>query len=455
MKPEPSVPAKTSRLQRAAAAWPGEPAGPGTSVSVIRPEPAPGRRRLPPRRRRAHVRREAAGRAPITQLWQADTLLNLPANLPVPLESLTERERRALHRLPPGAVEHDGMNLIRRARPTLTVTFALVSVQHWRTGLAAAGEYAPYCRRAMLLAAAPAEEEALLDASLYDIGVGLADWTGVRELMAPGPHKRLLVNAAHWTFTEQVLRPAPGRKGGMNEQQDPAESTLTSIATEAIDNASAADDRLADWIGRTPSPASEARMRQLAHQAPRLVADALRRSGRAQAYGDKDVRAALTDLPAAALAAIRAITRHIAGEADAADGTIDAFVAPRGVQGLWDVGAAGLRLLTEELRDQRKDPRQDEGSEDVIWFEATKRRIDTLFLVLDDCVARSPSLPSPDRWLFIAADPGSWRQVAIEHLDEFHQAGLLNPTDQPYQSPFGRPPPTTSSWSSSATRGRG
>jgi hypothetical protein len=141
----------------------------------------------------------------------------------------------------------------------------------------------------------------------------------------------------------------------MNNQQGLAESTLTSIATEAIDSPRGADERLADWIGRTPSPAGEDRMRQLAHLAPRLIADALQRAGRAKSYGDVDAREALTDVPAAELTAIRAVTRHLAGEADIADDIIDAFVAPRGVQGLWDVGAAGLRLLTEELRDQRDD----------------------------------------------------------------------------------------------------
>jgi hypothetical protein len=147
----------------------------------------------------------------------------------------------------------------------------------------------------------------------------------------------------------------------MNDQQDLVESTLTSIATAAIDNPSVADERLADWIGCTPNHAGEARMRQLAHHAPRLVADALQRAGRAQSYGGDDVRQALGDLPAAELAAFRAVTRHIAGEADAADGIIDAFVAPRGMQGLWDVGTAGLRLFTEELRDQGKyQPRPDE-----------------------------------------------------------------------------------------------
>jgi hypothetical protein len=141
----------------------------------------------------------------------------------------------------------------------------------------------------------------------------------------------------------------------MNEPHDLDEARVISIATEAIDNPHKAYDRLADWIGRTPSPAGEDRMWQLAHLTPRLVADALQRSGRATSYADADVRAALTELPAAALAAMRAVTRHLAGEGDTADGLIDAFVAPRGVQGLWDVGFASLGLLTGELRDQRAD----------------------------------------------------------------------------------------------------
>jgi hypothetical protein len=197
-----------ARLARAAAAWPGEPDGPGVEVAVIRRN----------NRQAAiayrldeveHARRTAAAQAPITQPWQADALMGLPLDLPVPLESLTERERRELHRLPPGAVEYDGLTVVRRARPPVRVAFALVSTQHWRTGLSAAGEYAPFCRRAMLLPAEPAEPLAVLEASAYGIGVGLADRHGVRELLAPEPYERHRHSPAQWTFVEQVYAQLP------------------------------------------------------------------------------------------------------------------------------------------------------------------------------------------------------------------------------------------------------
>lgn len=138
----------------------------------------------------------------------------------------------------------------------------------------------------------------------------------------------------------------------MTGQEDEVAETLTSIATEAIDAPKAAGERLADWIGRAPSPAGERKMQQVAHLGPRLVADALLRGGWAtpDVYGPSR-----TDVPPAVLAATRAVARHLAGEAHIADALVDAFVARHGLQGLWDIGVAALRLLTEELRDQRTD----------------------------------------------------------------------------------------------------
>jgi hypothetical protein len=95
---------------------------------------------------------------------------------------------------------------------------------------------------------------------------------------------------------------------------------------------------------------------------------------------------------------------------------------------------ADMNAWLDAIRDTIGLPRSD--GHDVpaketapVLFEATKRRVDTLFLVLEGGVAWSPSLSSPRRWLFLN-DPGSWRRAAIEHLDEFHQAGFLTPTSQ-------------------------
>lgn len=134
-----------------------------------------------------------------------------------------------------------------------------------------------------------------------------------------------------------------------------AEAVMTRIATMAIDDPATAGEQLADWIGREPSRAGEARMQQLAHVAPRLVADALLRGGWAQpdVYGPSR-----TDVPAAQLTAVRAVARHLAHESDTADALVDAYVARHGLQGLWDIGVAGLRLLSDELSDQRHDTRR-------------------------------------------------------------------------------------------------
>jgi hypothetical protein len=86
--------------------------------------------------------------------------------------------------------------------------------------------------------------------------------------------------------------------------------TLIGIATEAIDAPRAAGERLADWIGREPSRAGELKMQQLAHLGPRLVADALLRGGWAQP--DDAYAPSRTDIPAAQLAAVRAVARHLA-----------------------------------------------------------------------------------------------------------------------------------------------
>jgi hypothetical protein len=203
--PQPARPRATpSPLLRAAAAWPGQPGGPDTRVALIRRN---GQHAAVVYRLDVdeHVRRQAAGQAPLTEPWQADALMDLPVDLPVNLlDSLSEGERRQLLRLPTGAVVYHGMTVIRRARPPLTVTFALISTPDWNAGLSAAGRYVPHCRRAMLLPAEPTATEALFEASLYNIGVGLIRGDGVHELLAPGPYRRWRFKPAQWTFVEEV-----------------------------------------------------------------------------------------------------------------------------------------------------------------------------------------------------------------------------------------------------------
>ncbi len=135
------------------------------------------------------------------------------------------------------------------------------------------------------------------------------------------------------------------------------EKLLRHIASVAVDDPVAADALLWDWIGHTPTPAGEVRMRDLALLAPRLVADEVNRAGWGGQGGDMWAltRPLGEELPPAVEAASQAVIRHLNGEPDVADEIVDAYAGPRGVAGLWDVGTASLRLLAAELRDQRSD----------------------------------------------------------------------------------------------------
>lgn len=137
------------------------------------------------------------------------------------------------------------------------------------------------------------------------------------------------------------------------DQDDAVTDRLRRFAALAVDDPSAAGEQLADWIGRSPSPAGETRMRQMARLAPRLLADEIARAGWG-GPGDLWVpRQALDTLPADVAAITQAVTRHLNGEHDVAEQILHAYTAPRGLTGLWDIGTAALRLLTAELRDQR------------------------------------------------------------------------------------------------------
>jgi hypothetical protein len=61
-------------------------------------------------------------------------------------------------------------------------------------------------------------------------------------------------------------------------------------------------------------------------------------------------------------------------------------------------------------------------------FEVTKRRASTMTLVGEQLVAWSPSLPSPQCWTLVGSVKPSWWRAAIEHLDEYQAAGMLEPT---------------------------
>ncbi|WP_370355158.1 hypothetical protein [Catenulispora sp. EB89] len=154
-----------------------------------------------------HSRRLDAGLGSLCASDQLDMLLGLPSGLPVPVESLTARERRTLRRIPSGALERSGHLVQRHAVQPLMVDMVLVPVRGWRSGLQDAGRFAPFAMRMMSLTSAPSDVQSLvLEASYYGIGVLVADGDDQEVLVPPRPFIRRRHTAAGWQFVEQVYQ---------------------------------------------------------------------------------------------------------------------------------------------------------------------------------------------------------------------------------------------------------
>ncbi|MFQ6398078.1 hypothetical protein ACLMAJ_32140 [Nocardia sp. KC 131] len=97
--------------------------------------------------------------------------------------------------------------LVRCAVPPLTVQLATVTSRSWKTGLHAAGQFAPFCARTLHLPKTPDDiTDAQMQASFYGMGlrVGLRD--RYQELVAPTPYVRHRHAADHWHVAEMIYQ---------------------------------------------------------------------------------------------------------------------------------------------------------------------------------------------------------------------------------------------------------
>jgi hypothetical protein len=136
-----------------------------------------------------------------------ELLLSLPIAMPVPVASLTARERDALISVPRGAVSVQNGHVTRHAVAPVTVTLALVVAQTWQRGLEVAGRFTPFCARAMVLHRHPRSvAEMRLQADFYGVGVILVDGQTAEVLVEPAPFERMRFTATGWWFLEHVYR---------------------------------------------------------------------------------------------------------------------------------------------------------------------------------------------------------------------------------------------------------
>ena len=154
-----------------------------------------------------HARRQRAGAGAISSADVLELLLGLPVAAPVPVASLTCRERAALDRAPHGAVSVCCGEVTRFAVAPVAVELALVAAGNWRAGLGVAGRFAPFCARAVVLSRRPANlADVQMEAGFYGVGVIMVEDQSAEILVEPAPFRRRRVTAAGWRFVEEVYR---------------------------------------------------------------------------------------------------------------------------------------------------------------------------------------------------------------------------------------------------------
>jgi hypothetical protein len=141
------------------------------------------------------------------------TLLQLPTDVPVPLNTLPEPLRHRIQALPHGAVDLSDDHVCRRAVRPLAVDLVVVRAPRtrWDTGLARASRFRPFARRALLVdPSAPDRDDLLMQGAFYGVGVlestssGNLEWALLPEAYRPRRHA-----VVAWDFTERLHARVP------------------------------------------------------------------------------------------------------------------------------------------------------------------------------------------------------------------------------------------------------
>jgi hypothetical protein len=163
--------------------------------------------------RRETQRRETFALGAVLGWDLLDTLMDLPAGLPVPLATLDQPTRRRVAGAAPGVARVAGGQVIRDLVPAVTPLLAVVMTTRWRSGLARASRFAPYCRR-MVLGPTLGHEPVLPLAG--QLGIGVAARRGsdpVQVLLEPEPVRDWQPTTAWWRFCEVTWgQAAPGSR---------------------------------------------------------------------------------------------------------------------------------------------------------------------------------------------------------------------------------------------------
>jgi hypothetical protein len=159
-------------------------------------------------------RRERHGLGPVLAWDLLDTLLDLPAGLPVPVSALSAPARRRVAAAGPGVASIGAGTVTRVLVPAVTPLLAIVVAGQWDDLLVRASRFAPYCARMAVGPCLPAGAEVLGIAARLGIGVASRTDSGSADvLLEPEPVADWQPTTAWWRFCEAVYgqASAPGR----------------------------------------------------------------------------------------------------------------------------------------------------------------------------------------------------------------------------------------------------
>lgn len=157
-------------------------------------------------------RRRQVKAAQLASLEPLETLLTLPVGLPVGMGVLAPQLRSAVERLPWGAADRDQREVTRHAVRPLAIDLAVVRATGpgWRGGLERASRFAPFCARALLLdRPSRRDEDLLMEAAFYGIGVLFDGEDGTEMVLEPRPYRPQRHTAAAWCFIEEFAQRLP------------------------------------------------------------------------------------------------------------------------------------------------------------------------------------------------------------------------------------------------------
>lgn len=146
-------------------------------------------------------RRAESGLGAICDRELLSVLFALPADLPVPRRSLTDRQLRLLRRSPDGAADITRSEVTRRVVPTLRVRHVTFDARPTVANLRKLSTFGPFTSRTLRATAADVGDAAISEAGRLGITIAAADGRTICDGARFTVHRH---TAATWLFLEQA-----------------------------------------------------------------------------------------------------------------------------------------------------------------------------------------------------------------------------------------------------------